>query len=128
MSILSPYEQYLKNINRYEKPKKQINEAIAVSLNTRQVKRILADKLRVLAATIENMYVAVRDSESEYGDVLSANPSVIGGPSEYQKKQEKIAKAHEAEIKSLMSDIDAFEAKIKGCCDSLIKAERKINK
>lgn len=124
MSILSPYEQYRKNIIRYDKPKKEINEAISVSLNTRQVKRHLADKLRQLASNIENMYVAVKDSESEYGNM---GPTVAGG-NEYQVKQEKIAKAHEAEIKKLMTEIDAFEAKIKGCCDSLINAEKKINK
>lgn len=119
MSILSPYEVYKRNIIDHKSKKPLLTEAISVSMNNRQAKRAIAEKIRTIANCLENTYVTVPQNEDDYPYPDMAQP--VG---DYEKHQIKVAKAHEAEIKSLMKEVDAFEAKIKKCCESLRKAEQ----
>lgn len=123
MSLTSPYENYLRRIHRYETPKKEVevNEAISVSLNSRQVKRVLAEKIRTVANRLEEVYVVVKASENEYSSPQAVLPGK--GEDPYSRRQEKIAKSQEAEIKKLIGEVEAFEASINKCISALYKAE-----
>lgn len=120
MSILSPYEQYKRNIIKHETSsdkKEEINEEINVSLNTHDTKRILADKLRKIAENIEFCYVYVDRKE---------DGSSYGAPSlddKYEKRHNKIAAAHQAEIKKLMSTVNQFKKDVDACLQNLNKAK-----
>jgi len=98
----------------------QLDEAAKVSLNNRELKTHLAQKVRECATSIDHVYPTISDDEDPYMDA----PFAVG---EYGKKREKAAKQHEAELKRLASEVDKFKAAVMSCKKRIAEASRKMH-
>jgi hypothetical protein len=98
----------------------ELDEAITAELTASQLKRLLAERMRILADQIDGIYVRTLATDRPENNGTEATSS----PSNYAKHDTKIAKMHEDEIKNLMHDVIKFEKTIAKCIKSINKANQ----